>query len=288
MWWPGHVPASALLPAHVPVGGGDAGFEPAPWFMLTCQRESSKTKAVISSASLTWVSIQPEGSSDPLTDWLAVATPTFRLDPGEPQGWTETFSSEQLQGVFQIFMLGVMELKLDLRGPHPFYWKLWIYDRCVSRCAWSRRGSTTMPSSRKWERKRQPSPSSSRSWERSNLTLQTTAQDLKGGAEEQPSKERLWGRLGGGASRGRGQCSHSPLERLQPMFSWFSAASTNHQIFGSCGVWNDLMCDLSGRSLTRLKRSLSVCQALGSSDGPEAGQPGSGLLRYSCSERRPG
>lgn len=43
-----------------------------------------------------------------------------------------------------------------------------IQPQLCFRCVWSRKGSTTTPSSRKWEHTRLPSPCSSRSWERSN------------------------------------------------------------------------------------------------------------------------
>lgn len=58
-----HVPASVLLPAHVPIGG-EPGFEPAPCGSRSTVRVNlGKRNAFISSTSLTWVSIQPE---DPL------------------------------------------------------------------------------------------------------------------------------------------------------------------------------------------------------------------------------
>lgn len=53
-----------------------------------------ETNAFISSASLTWVSLQPEDSSDALTDWLAEATPTSRLGPGEHQDWDDCSSQQ--------------------------------------------------------------------------------------------------------------------------------------------------------------------------------------------------
>lgn len=155
--------------------------------MLTCQRGCHKLR-------LSSLGFYPaEASSDALNDWLALATPTFRLDPGGHQGGTETFSG------------GVSGLHVrydETEGGESHAPFLCIHHRCVYRCAWSPRGSTTMLSSRKWERKRQPSPSSSKSWERSNPTLQQllAPQDRKDGSEEQPSMSvgKAW-KQGGGA-----------------------------------------------------------------------------------------
>lgn len=48
---------------------------------------------------------------------ISSASLAFRLDPGGHQGGTETFSSELLQEVFQVFMLDVMELKVERATP---------------------------------------------------------------------------------------------------------------------------------------------------------------------------
>lgn len=58
-------------------------------------------------------------------------------------------------------------------APPPSHHVCDIRSNLCFRCVWSRRASTTTPSSRKWERTHQPSRCSSRNWARSNARTRT-------------------------------------------------------------------------------------------------------------------